>query len=287
MGSRFELTAPDDIYYDYCLWEYRPVASPSGKLRSASLLYDFFQVAGWNERAYEYVNALREGIGLHHTVWGIQQSGERLKCELYFYDYRRRNRTRSVSKILESSLAFFSCDVPVEETIDYFMFSLDIDPELLAGRRKLDEIHLYIGNPGSLVSSGICYSVTKKDTRLENFYFFFDAKRSKAEIGQKIRNSAFLAGPAPDLKPILWRELIDCGVIVVANKPRCDSVYFSRITVDQLLFFMKRMQYPQAHVAFLEKNKSRFDHLLYDMGFDYRMEENKLVILKSGYYGCF
>jgi len=287
VGSRLELTSSEDIYYDYCLWEYKPIAAPEGKLRSVSLLYDFFEITGWDDHALRVVDVLRRSIGLHHTVWGIQQSENRMKCELYFYDYRRRARTRSVTKIMESLRPFFTCNVPIDETIDYFMFSLDIDPELLVGKRKLDEIHLYIGSPGSLVSSGICYSVTERETRLENFYFFFDAKRSRAEIGQKIRNSAFLTGPAPDLRPILWPELVDCGVIVIANKPRCDSVYFSRITVDQLFFFLKRMHYPQEHIAFVEKNKRLLDHLLYDIGFDYRMEEGKLVILKSGYYGIF
>jgi hypothetical protein len=81
--------------------------------------------------------------------------------------------------------------------------------------------------------------------------------------------------------------MIDCGVIVVANKQHNDSVYFSRIRIGQLIFFLKWMGYPKPLVSFIEENRSKLDHLLYDVGYDYRMEGKDLKILKSGYYGVF
>ena len=46
---------------------------------------------------------------------------------------------------------------------------------------------MYIGNPGSTVSSGIAYALTAKDTTLENFYFFFDAARDLSEPAVRTR----------------------------------------------------------------------------------------------------
>jgi len=74
---------------------------------------------------------------------------------------------------------------------------------------------------------------------------------------------------------------------VVANKRNNDGVYFSRINVDQFIFFLKRMGYPPGICRFVEDRRSELDHLLYDVGFDYRLEDGSLVILKSGYYGVF
>jgi hypothetical protein len=74
---------------------------------------------------------------------------------------------------------------------------------------------------------------------------------------------------------------------VVANKQGNDAVYFSRINVDQLIFFLKKMRYPMELVSFIEENRSKLDHLLYDVGYDYKMDGKDLVILKSGYYGIF
>ena len=287
VNERLEFTAPDDLYYDYCLWPYAPIASPEGKLRSSNLLYHSFEIAQAPDSAYGLVDALRQEIGMFNTVWGIKHIGGELRWEYYFYDYRRRARERSITKVLRAFNPFIPCAVPANERLHYFMFSLDVSNELLARSRDLNEVHMYIGNTGSTVSSGICYSVTAGGTRLENFYFFFDAKTERDKILTKITSSAFVDMSVIAMDRLLWPELRDCGVIVVANKQLNDGLYFSRITVDQLIFFLKRMKYPASHVAFVEANRDRLDHLLFDAGIDYRMEDGDLRILKSGYYGIF
>lgn len=44
--NQLEYTTELDVYYDFCLWEYKPVASPINKFRSVNLLYNSFDVAG-------------------------------------------------------------------------------------------------------------------------------------------------------------------------------------------------------------------------------------------------
>jgi hypothetical protein len=282
-----EYTEADDRFYDYCLWQYGAVAPTEGKLRSANLLYHTFELAGAPDSAYSLVRSLREGIGMFNTVWGVKQVEGRLRWELYFYDYRKRARERSVSRVLHAIRPFIPCDVAANENLSYFMFSLDLNNDLLSGARGLDEIHMYIGNTGSTVSSGICYSLTSRGTQLENFYFFFDAKTEGSKIESKVASSAFVDMTAVDMDRLLWQELRDCRVIVVANKQQNDALYFSRINIDQLIFFLRRMEYPAPHIAFVEANRDRLDHLLYDVGIDYRMENGELRLLKSGYYGIF
>ena len=177
--------------------------------------------------------------------------------------------------------------MPTSERNPYFMFSVELSRELITAGGELDEVQMYIGNIGSQVSSGICYGLTREQTRLKNFYFFFDARREMEEIVGKVCTSAYLDAPDFHIDQVLWPELRDCEVIVVANKPDRDGVYFSRIRVAQLLWFMNRMEYPVSQIRFLENNMDRFDHLLYDVGFDYRMEQGRLQILKSAYYGVF
>jgi hypothetical protein len=282
-----EYTEADDRFYDYCLWQYGPVAPTEGKLRSANLLYHTFELAGAPGSAYSLVRALQQGIGMFNTVWGVKQVDGRLRWEFYFYDYRKRARERSVSRVLHAIRPFIPCDVAANENLSYFMFSLDVNNELLSGAKGLGEIHMYIGNTGSTVSSGICYSLTSRGTQLENFYFFFDAKTEWSKIESKVASSAFIDMTAVDMDRLLWPELRDCRVIVVANKQQNDALYFSRINIDQLIFFLRRMEYPAPHIAFVEANRDRLDHLLYDVGIDYRMESGELRLLKSGYYGIF
>ncbi len=74
-------------------------------------------------------------------------------------------------------------------------------------------------------------------------------------------------------------------MIVVANKKLNDGVYFSRITIDQLIRFADRLAYPQSIQAFFRDNRARLDHLLFDVGIDYRMTQGSVEIVKSAYYG--
>lgn len=287
MRNRLEYTSAGDTFADFCLWEYVPIAPYESKLRPASLLFHTFDVAGAGGRLVELVEAIRGGFGVSNTVWGVKKLGDEIAWEFYFYDYRRRERERSITKLLDIVRPFAACGVPVDENLPYFMFSIDIDERLASGSRDLDEIHMYIGNTGSTVSSGICYSLKETGTQLENFYFFFDAQAEIDEIVAKARCSAYFDDRRAGVDQILWPELRDCKVIVVANKRNNDSVYFSRINVDQLLFFLRRTGYPREVCRFVEDHRFELDHLLYDVGFDYRMEGDRLVILKSGYYGLF
>ncbi|MBN1105407.1 MAG: hypothetical protein JXL84_18490 [Deltaproteobacteria bacterium] len=285
--DRMELTTDQDVFYDFCMWEYRPRVGSGNKFRSVNLLFHSFEVAGLDKRVYRLVQAIREGIGMSRTVWGVKQSGGKLAWEFYFYDYRRREREISMTRLLDIFKPFVSCERRVNENHLYFMFSVDINTDFISGTGNLEEIHMYIGNPGSTVSSGICYSLTQGETRLENFYFFFDTRREREDILAKIACSAHVDSTVIGIDQILRPELRDCKITVVANKQQNDSVYFSGINVDQLIFFLKKLGHPGEVVSFVEENRSRLDHLQYDVGFDYHMEGKDLLIVKSGYYGFF
>jgi hypothetical protein len=240
-----------------------------------------------NGRVFDLVQAIREGFGILRTVWGVKQLGREIRWEFYFYDYRKRERERSITRLLDILRPFVPCEIKADESLDYFMFSVDIYKNLISKAENLEEVHMYIGNAGSTVSSGICYSVTPAGTRLENLYFFFDAKTQMDLIIDKIFCSAYVDITKIDLDRILWPELRGCRVIVVANKQGNDAVYFSRINIDQLIFFMRRMTYPKELISFAEENRAKLDHLQFDVGYDYKIEGNELTILKSGYYGIF
>lgn len=287
MTNRIEYSTAADSLADFMLWKYAPVATVEGKLRAASILFHSLEVTGVDRRMFELVDAIRSGFGMLNTVWGIKKLGDKIAWEFYFYDYRLRERKRSITKLMDIIRPFADCEVPVDENLPYFMFSIDIDGQLVSGSGKVTEVHMYIGNTGSTVSSGICYSLKKEATRLENLYYFFDPKSQMQQIVGKASCSAYFDGTRSDIDQVFWPELCNCNVIIVANKRNNDSVYFSRITIDQLIFFLKRLRYPDDICHFVEGHREELDHQLYDVGLDYRSEGGKVVILKSGFYGLF
>ena len=81
--ARYELeyATHQDLFYDFCLWEYKPVSSPENKLRSSTLLFQSFEATGLNDRVYDLIQAIRKGFGVSHTVWGVKKLGEELRWE--------------------------------------------------------------------------------------------------------------------------------------------------------------------------------------------------------------
>ncbi len=286
-AERFEYATAADPALNYCLWSYAPVAAAEDKFRSVNLLYHSFELAGIDPRAYAFVDALRDGIGPFRTVFGIKLLDGRLGWEFYFYDYARRDRAVSMSRVIEAVRPLAPCTVQPRDSLPYFMFSIDLDDGLLRGAHPLDVIHMYIGNPGSSVSSGIAYGLRADSSQLENFYFFFDATSQLGEVARKVTSSAWFDDTRLPLDLVLVPELRRCRTICVANKQTHDCIYFSGVDVDQLAWFLRHLRYPSEVIGFVEANRAQLDHLLFDVGFDYRMEDGGLRVLKSGYYGVF
>ena len=274
-----------DRYADYCLWDYPPVAPTDGKLRCANLLWRALEAAGASPRFYEACRALRTGLGPFRTVFGVKKIAGRLSFEFYFYDYARLEREVSITRVLEILRPFAACPLSYSEGRPYFMFSIDLGEEIVNGRRPLSLINVYIGNPGSSVSSGICYELTPTSFRLANFYFFFDAKTEIDDVTAKVACSAHHDLRGLPLSEILRPELLDCRVIVVANKKFNDGVYFSRIGIDPLIGFLAREEFPAELVSFARDNRNALDHMLYDVGIDYVVEKGAVRITKSAFYG--
>jgi hypothetical protein len=284
-ASVLERTGPDDRFADYCLWDYAPVSTPSGKLRSANLLWRAIASAGGGPHLIAACDALRQTLGPFRTVYGVKKMGGQLRFEFYFYDYARLERQVSISRVLNILRPSVACSLPPPEGRPYFMFSIDLDEDVASGRAPLEVVNIYIGNPGSTVSSGICYEQSAAGLRLANFYFFFHARREMNDIVAKVSCSAHHDLRRLPLASILRPELLNCEVVVVANKKFNDGVYFSRLPIDSLIDFLGREQFPADLVAFVRKHRGELDHMLYDIGLDYVVEDGTVRITKSAFYG--
>lgn len=279
-----EDSLPGDVYADYCQWPYNPPAPTGGKLRQSSMLWASLEAAGAHPNLAAACRQLRRVVGSFRTVFGVKLQDGRLSFEFYFYDYARVQRALSIPRVLAALRPYVSCSLQPAEDLPYFMFSLDLDHAIVTGGAVLDEIDIYIGNPGSTVSSGICYAQRASGIELKNLYFFFDAQAERGHVVDKVLSSAHIDASF-DPGGILWPELVDCGVIVVANKRRHDGIYFSRIRAEQLAVFFEKAGWPRGLVELYRLHQDRFRHLLFDVGLDYSVENGRAVFLKSAFYG--
>jgi hypothetical protein len=277
MNSKEDYAAFSDRLYDYCHYEYKPACKIKNKLKSISLLKNSFEFVSKSKKLYLFVEWIRSKLGVDNTVWGIKNFNGKIKWEFYFYNWNKENKQITMSNFLKISERFFSNKITPNENIPYFMFSVDICEELFE-RKMIEGIHVYVGSS---------YYLDNKGMTLENNYTFYNPKEKMKELVKDIKKSAMVDFTVTKLLDILWPELIHCHTICYANKQTCDGIYFSRIDIDQFLYFLIKLEYPESLISFIKKNKQRLNHLYYDVGFDFKTENGKLEILKSGYYGTF
>lgn len=265
-----------------------PPAPGAGKLRASSLMLQAIQEMPESEWLVDTIDAIQAGLGDFRSVYGVKRIDGQWALEVYLYDYERQDRAVSIERLVAATQGRLRFPKTVSPDIPYFMFSFDLTPTVARANGKIDVVHVYIGNPGSTVSSGISYGFTDDPsaTEMENFYFFFDAE-DKVEITDKVECSAFLNQPNTLKDSLLPVELMDCGTICLANKRNSNTVYFSGITVRQLQWFLDWQPYPDSFCRFVDEHQHELDHLLFDVGVDYQIRDNELRFVKSGIYGVF
>ncbi len=287
-----EVMQSDDPLLNYCHWSYESPLPNSKqasweKLRPSSLFLLGLREMDDSNRMLRTVRSIQQGVGLHRCVYGIKWHENRWESEIYVYDYQRCNRILSVDRFLGASCGALKSSVKVEDSIPYFMFSFDLSPTAITPEGGVSAFNVYVGNPGSTVSSGVSYCFEQDARVLKNFYFFFDAQTQQNSIREKILCSVFGPHRINQLAEVLPPVLSDCTTICLSNKPECNTVYFSGITSQQLIYFLKWQDYPDKFITFVTEHNRRLDHLRYDVGIDYRYENNHVLFLRSGIYGVF
>jgi hypothetical protein len=271
-----------DRYFDYCLQPYDPPRNPRGKLRSESLLWNSLDAADAPPSLDAALRAVQAVAGRDMTVIGVKHHHGRLWWELYFYDRLKEDPLVRAASIIDTVSPWFTVATPPRETIPYFMFSFDVHPDTAEGA-TVEVVNLYL--PYYEVQGGRSYKLFPDRIEMDNVYRFLHPKTEIREILHEIAQSVFVDYSRVPLSRVLLPELIDCNRICVAKKRFADAVYYSGLDVGQLLFFLRRLDYPAAIVDFVDKHQAQLDHLRYDVGIDFTMRpDGSLEMTKSSYY---
>lgn len=280
-----ERVAGEDPAFDFCLWDYaRPRPLQHGDLRGVNFLYHAAAQFGQLEQMKRLVGSLRRHVGPFRTVWGLKQSDAGTSVEFYFYDYDRLERAVPFADIAAAFAPVADVEVPVDDTLPYFMTSIELSLPLSGARQMVRTADIYIGNPDTALSSGICYEVDTKSVRLKNLYQFFDAQADWGSVVTKAACSAHVPFGSVSVDDIFPPWLREARVAVVANKPHSDGAYMSGIGVDALIQFLEHFGYPESVTDFARDHRDGLSHLHFDVGYDYRVANGKVVTGKSSFY---
>ncbi len=280
MSYKAEISSESDKCFDFCMYPYKALKPSKNKLKSSNLFLDSVIFTG-KKNLLEVKSSIEKAIGKEKVVFGIKKNGDTLGWELYFYNYGKKDALVTMKKVTEALIPFRDIGCIIRDDLPYFMFSIDFDGKYKTSNKKTG-FHVYLA---SGKKQGISYLLTKDTIIKENVYSFYNVKNEIGKILDKVACSAFINKRFTE--KVLINELLSCESVCLANKQNCDAIYFSRISIHQLLFFLNKFNYPEGLIKFIEENKGRLDHLWFDAGFDYKVENGKFKIIKSGYYGYF
>ena len=288
----------DEPRYDYCLLPYpRQPATAATEWMSVNLLR-----ASWADHCVldegdHLLRRLRNGLGVGQVVWGIKHRhlhdnrDEAVSWELYFYR-RPHNPPEFDLPRIAGLFAPIAVLAALPPGLPWLMVSVEMDIYQLRGERPC---HASVYVP----TTGLSYRAwPDQPPELENHYLFRDPRREMSDILAALTASTHLPRTPRALAQVLPPQLLACHHICVANKRRADAVYFSRLDVHQVDWFLRRHGWPERFLTAWQRQKPGLGHLVLDVGVDFRggvaAAENaevgaaaSLHFCKSGLYGAY
>jgi len=274
----------DTCFRDYILTEYTPVCDPAGRLRAESIYRWALRRQGILDEAWPAVEALRTHLGQDQTVWGVKWGAAGFTSELYFYNNALNppGHPMQVTALTAVLKPWLAIDTVMDESLPYFMCSIDLDAPTLASEAV--GWHIYLGSGDkNRVQCGFSYLVHGVHHQLENHYWFYSPKTQLDDVRGRLYNSPRFRSPA--FARLIPEYLLDCETICIAVKPRHDCIYTARITTAQLLRFLEENKVAELAALFAH-HPDDFAHLRWDLGYDVTLDDNgDELIEKVGIYG--
>lgn len=302
------LPAPDKsadtgLLFNYEMTPYAPLQPVGGKYQSSALL--FMSASGGKQGFFrELVRLLQAGTGPDRTVFGVKNRGGKLFWEIYFYIFGpaqggpRRKRAphpalsiANVRKVL-NPLIKINPRLPALAVPGRFMWSFEIDDKVIKNR-CVDQLHFYSGTSYHRRRLGQSYLASAYGIVKENEYLFYKPRREANHILRSVKKMLAKSGSRISPGRIFIPELAPCDSFCFARKringvlpDFPNGVYFSGIPLKAFLFFLRRFSFPKKLTDFACSHKDDLDHMLYDVGFDYRLGKGVSTV-KSSFFGVF
>jgi hypothetical protein len=267
-------------FRDFCLWDYTAQHRPiSITLHQHSLLFDATELCDDSSFLQEIFGRIQEFWGPGNTVWGIKSEQEKLSFELYFYDYDRVNRRLGMKALASCLSDVMHLDVAEIDARPWFMASVEIDSKIANGR-FIDSLDLYFEGEGGTIGAGVSEVWDGKIFQSKNDYQFF----RRHEDGNLVDACLKKLNPLPSpFKPGRYNE----EIIVLSRKRRGTGVYFSRVSAENTLEFMRETKFSRRLTECFARDIACYQPYLYDVGIDYSVVGGESLLRRSAVYGVF
>lgn len=273
----------DDHHFDLAFVRYKPLRPLEGKYKAENLLWHSLREAGLLDAWIDPLRAIQDGVGRARTSWGVIDQAGQQQWELRLLAPSGVGLIDPLRRTLAPWLRFAP---ELAEPDDYHVLSFRFDADTLA-RGSIDAIELH--RRGEQPREVTVTRLELGSDPTSHTYAVFETKREIDEVLARILASRTV--DMTDQKRLLGRvlipELFACRRLHINPGAQLDSLVFSGINVEQLLWFVRRFGFPATTVALLDTHREGFEQLLFDVQLSYRLDpqSNTIEYPIAGYHG--
>jgi hypothetical protein len=274
---------------DYELEEYDAIITDD--CYPSSYIFEMFTKNNY-KNIYDNSIKIQEHFGVNKTVYGIKKINDVFKFEYYYY-YENENNLHSIESILKLFNKKKEYNNP-----DYCLVSFELNDVF-----DINELNIYYLEDSCqhndiyhhhdkfkvcktcLTSYNITWNIESDKVIKKNTYKFFFRRLSKDE---EIFNYArSLLGDNVDLGKIFKDYLMTCRKNICITKKTNNNYgfYFARLSFDNFIRFLIDVEFDKEFTDNLLEVKENLSYLLFDIGFDFVIENNDVVFTKYSFYG--
>lgn len=281
------------IGYDFIMDPYELDADPAGRPTSRDLLMAIPPTPAAAATMGRIVDAIVAAVGPERTVWGAKWTGDGpILWEFYGYA-TRRPRDWSTSEFIDRFREAFASvggwnaptSIPANTNLASFEFHIGddgtVDPP--------EAVDVYHGVSGADMI--VNYEHTHEHLRLKNTYELFYGVDDIDRIAVRLAENRFADPEVTESLVAHWSDRIRaarrCTRVWCSYKPHYDGIYLGQVHVEDLAGFLDDFAYPDPVRCWVRGHLDELDHLRHDLGMDYVVENGRVRVDKTGFYGYF
>jgi hypothetical protein len=298
-------------FFDIHFFEYYPKEKKQS-LPTAFLLSESIPIFKYTSDVKQDIQNIKFTNDENSTLWGIKNEKGVFSVEYYFY-FKKKYPQNSLENLKQLFEKYTTHDFDINRFVNNY-FLVSINPI----NNKIEGFNIYysvINNNYPVHNLEDLGFITNFSNAVEtSHYFDFETKSihqcntyhgiaSSSELPllyrviNKLSNKLFPTENSDIVYKlfefpylIITKTARNVGIHLptgVTDKNDCIGLYFTALNIKQFILFLTFHNYPEPYIERIRLNSDNLNHIRFDVGIDVFVENNKLMIKKTSFYGSF
>jgi len=298
------------IYYNINFTQYYPKNAHVHSLQSSYILAAAIATGMISDDIIPRVLDIQKKLGINATLWGLRSENDTFSLEFYFH-HPKKFKKHTLENLADLLQPYMTVPISAEMLEDgYYIISYNlsgsnieclnvyyplIDPSKPLA--EVDDAGFSLNVPVSVAAS---YYFTPSQPALQQqniYYGYTNCIRDLYDVIERIYSCCREVFPNED--PIKANQFLSFPYLYdkeknryfhpycIAKKEYAVGVYFMGFSFAQFLSFLKYHRLPLAFIASIEKEGTNLNHLQFDIGIDFILQNGEFIVKKIAHFGTF